>query len=148
MRVSVIVPDRVIVLDGEPLVCELPASAGKHALQWNGTVGHIEHDDGQNEILRDASAVQPYIRAWETERDRRAAAVVAERAIYRASPQFEVDLLARIDVEAEQVRARYITPGAGQAMVYQAKQAEARRYRDAGYPADLAGYALLDAEVG
>lgn len=58
------------------------------------------------------------------------------------------ELLARIDAEAEAVRAQYITPGSGQAMVYGAKQAEARAYQAAGEPADLADYPLIAAEVG
>ena len=58
------------------------------------------------------------------------------------------DLIARIDAEAEAVRAQYITPGSGQAMVYGAKQAEARAYQAAGKPSDLTDYPLLGAEVG
>lgn len=38
----------------------------------------------------------------------------------------------KVDGEAEQARLLLITPGAAQAMVYQAKQAEARRFIDDG----------------
>lgn len=37
-------------------------------------------------------------------------------------------LAARIDAEAELVRQRFLTPGAGQAMTYQRKEAEARAW--------------------
>lgn len=52
-----------------------------------------------------------------------------------------------IDSAAEARRLVFITAGSGQAMVYQAKQAEARRYQ-AEQPATLAGYPLIAAEVG
>lgn len=52
-----------------------------------------------------------------------------------------------VDDAAEQRRLVFITPGSGQAMVYTAKQEEARRY-NAEQPADLTGYPLLAAEVG
>lgn len=50
-----------------------------------------------------------------------------------ASAQLNLDALraalaARIDAEAELVRQRFLTPGAGQAMTYQRKEAEARAW--------------------
>lgn len=57
--------------------------------------------------------------------------------------------LAGIDAAAERARGAWITLGSAQAMVYQAKAAEAARYLAiAEPPADLAGYPLLAAEVG
>jgi hypothetical protein len=41
-------------------------------------------------------------------------------------------LKADIDFQAEQIRLRYITPGSGQAMVYQRKEQEAYRFQDTG----------------
>ncbi|HEX8384168.1 hypothetical protein [Sphingomonas sp.] len=44
-------------------------------------------------------------------------------------------LAARVDADAEAMRMRFLTPGAGQAMTYQRKEAEARAYlADAGAP--------------
>ncbi|MGV6871745.1 hypothetical protein ACUSIJ_03510 [Pseudochelatococcus sp. B33] len=54
-------------------------------------------------------------------------------------------LKAQIDAAAEAERTRYITPGAGQAMTYQAKAAEALRYAES---AGAGAYPLLSAEVG
>ena len=69
-------------------------------------------------------------------------------------PQVEIDLPAAkgrlksiVDAEAERERLRYITPGAGQAMTYQAKVEEARRLAEDAVP-DPADYPLLAAEVG
>lgn len=53
----------------------------------------------------------------------------------------------RIDAAAEALRLRYMTGGAGQAMVYQAKAAEALRLSGDADPSP-AGYPLLAAEVG
>lgn len=62
-------------------------------------------------------------------------------------PDIKAALKAQVDAAAERERARYITPGAGQAMTYQAKADEARRL--AGDPSPgPADYPLLSAEVG
>ena len=61
----------------------------------------------------------------------------------------KTDALRRIDAAAEQARAAWITPGSGQALVYQAKGVEAGRYLAASPPpADLSSYPLLAAEIG
>ncbi|MGI6245181.1 MAG: hypothetical protein ACOYJQ_05375 [Pseudochelatococcus sp.] len=54
-------------------------------------------------------------------------------------------LKAGIDAQAEAGRQRYITPGAGQALTYQAKAAEAARHIESGGAGD---YPLLAAEIG
>jgi hypothetical protein len=54
-----------------------------------------------------------------------------------------------IDDAAEQARLKYITPGAGQAMVYQAKQEEAQRYLATSPANNVAtDWPLLSAEIG
>lgn len=62
-------------------------------------------------------------------------------------PALKVALSAQIDAAAEAVRARYITPGSGQAMTYQAKATEAERLAADPAP-DAATYPLLSAEIG
>jgi len=53
----------------------------------------------------------------------------------------------KIDQSAEHARLRYITNGAGQALVYQKKEDEARAYVLAGYPADTSNYPFVEAEM-
>jgi len=53
----------------------------------------------------------------------------------------------KIDGTAEAARLRYITRGAGQAMIYQEKASQSEAFILAGYPADLTGYSLIQAEV-
>lgn len=55
-------------------------------------------------------------------------------------------LIARVDEHAERERLKYITPGAGQAMVYLQKLVEAKAAQADGNP-DPARYPLLDASV-
>lgn len=59
----------------------------------------------------------------------------------------KAELKAGIDVQAEQVRLRYITAGAGQAMTYQRKAEEARACLSDTDPVP-ADYPMLAAEVG
>lgn len=55
-------------------------------------------------------------------------------------------LKSEIDAAAERERLRYITPGAGQAMTYQAKVEEARRFVASGGPPS--DFPMLTAEIG
>lgn len=59
----------------------------------------------------------------------------------------KADLCAGIDAAAEAERARYITPGSGQAMTYQDKAAEAAMLAEDAAP-DPSSYPLLSAEIG
>lgn len=61
-----------------------------------------------------------------------AALVVVPQGVI-ATPELNLDLLRgylalRIDAEAETIRQRFLTPGAGQAMTYQRKEVEARAW--------------------
>lgn len=60
-------------------------------------------------------------------------------------PALQHELKSRIDDAAEAERGRYITPGAGQALTYQHKAAEALRYLQSAGAGD---YPLLSAEIG
>lgn len=79
--------------------------------------------------------------------------LVRDGAVWRArtgaeSLSAEKDRLkVTIDREAERVRLAVITPGAGQAMVYQRKADEARSYLAASDP-DPDDYPILQASVG
>ena len=69
--------------------------------------------------------------------------------VYETTP-YDLDVerknkKAQIDSEAEAERNKYLTPGAGQAMTYQAKVEEAKRYAVEG---DAGDYPFLSEEVG
>lgn len=79
-NVTVVPGDRLIIVDSVPIVFEspfpvLPHGPGEmHALQWNGTSGHIEWEDDLNWPL-EAEAydeeVAPYVALWQAEKTRR-----------------------------------------------------------------------------
>lgn len=58
----------------------------------------------------------------------------------------KAQLLRQVDAEAEIARQRYVTPGAGQALEYQATEAEARAYLAAVNPT-AADYPFVVAEA-
>lgn len=60
--------------------------------------------------------------------------------------EVKAQLKAQVDADAERARLGFITPGAGQAMTYQAKTAEALRLQDDANPLAEA-YPLLAAEI-
>jgi len=69
------------------------------------------------------------------------------QATARTLAEVQAAALTRIDVAAESHRLRHITPGAGQALAYNAKEAEARAAVADPAP-DPAAYPHLAAEVG
>ena len=101
--VTVVPGDRLIIVDSVPIVFESPFSVQPHgpgemhALQWNGTSGHIEWEDDYNWVL-EAEAyeeeVAPYVALWQAEAARRekvaAEAEAARLAEYNsAAARFE-----------------------------------------------------------
>jgi hypothetical protein len=50
--------------------------------------------------------------------------------------EIKVALKRDVDARAESLRVEYVTPGSSQAMIYEAKRAEVRRWKDAGMPAE------------
>jgi hypothetical protein len=63
-------------------------------------------------------------------------------------PALKTQLLAQVDAAAEAARQRFLTPGAGQALEYQATETEAHDYAAAGYPTfDAALWPFLAAEL-
>ncbi|WP_332117230.1 hypothetical protein [Azorhizobium caulinodans] len=116
------------VADQRALLARLPVDHVTLGLYWDG------------EALLVPPAAVPIIDAALTP-EAVAAGARAELA------DLQQALCADLDEAAEARRARLITLGAGQAMTYQAKAAEAQRLADDAAP-DPASYPLLSAEVG
>lgn len=74
--VTVVPSDRIIILDGLPLIFDFSAPAAMHALQWDGQQGHIEWTDDFNWPLSAADTtayadeVAPYVNLWQAEKER------------------------------------------------------------------------------
>lgn len=82
MHVSVIAPDKLVLINGEPL--ELPEfdfDASLHAIQFDGQEGLIEFetpDGGISTAPVSKFEVQPYVEAWKAEKARLDAIVPPE----------------------------------------------------------------------
>jgi hypothetical protein len=71
MDVCIVKEDRVVVIDGEGLNFDFTLADNIWAIQWNGTLGHIEYNDGTpNEELTNFSDYQYLADAHATEKQR------------------------------------------------------------------------------
>lgn len=76
--VSVIILDKTIIVDGEPLTFDFAYFPAKlRAIQWNGTSGTKEFATGANTWFDNPGEIEPYIEAWQEEKARLAAEVPA-----------------------------------------------------------------------
>lgn len=108
--VTVVPGDRLIIVDGEAIVFESPFSVQPHgpgemhALQWNGTSGHIEWEDDYNWVL-EAEAyndeVAPYVALWQAEKDRLDKAAAEAEAARLAEYNSETARFERLRAERD-----------------------------------------------
>ena len=86
-NITIVAEDKCIVLDGEHLKFDFPIDETIWAIQWNGTSGHIEFNDGTpNETITSFLDYQYLVDAYNIEKQRLAdeeaqAAIDAEAAI-------------------------------------------------------------------
>lgn len=78
MIISVVVPDKTIVIDGEALQFDFSYTPRSlHAIQWNGANGHMEFKAGANQFFDNAALIEDYILQFNEEKARLAAAAEA-----------------------------------------------------------------------
>ena len=71
MNVGIVKEDRVVLIDGEGLNFDFNLPSNVWAIQWNGTTGEIEFNDGTpNEAITDFTAYQSLIDGHATEKQR------------------------------------------------------------------------------
>ena len=105
MNVTIVKEDKVVMVDGEGMNFDFDLPSNVWAIQWNGSTGEIEFNDGTpNEVITDFSAYQSLVDGHATEKQRLAdveaqAAIDAEAALtyadrrkakYDALNQFEM----------------------------------------------------------
>ena len=105
MNVCIVKEDKVVMVDGEGMNFDFDLPSNVWAIQWNGTTGEIEFNDGSpNEDITDFSAYQSLVDGHATEKQRladvatqeatdaEAALTYADRrkAKYDALSQFEM----------------------------------------------------------
>ena len=105
MNVTIVKEDKVVMIDGEAMNFDFDLPTNVWAIQWNGSTGEIEFNDGTpNEAITDFSAYQSLVDGHATEKQRladvatqeatdaEAALTYADRrkAKYDALSQFEM----------------------------------------------------------
>jgi len=71
MQISIVNEDKVIVLDGEGLNFDFTLADNIWAIQWDGTTGEIEYNDGTPHLeLTDFSDYQYLVDGFNTEKQR------------------------------------------------------------------------------
>ena len=105
MNVCIVKEDKAVMVDGEVMNFDFDLPSNVWAIQWNGSTGEIEFNDGTpNEVITDFSAYQSLVDGHATEKQRLAdvevqAAIDAEAALtyadrrkakYDALNQFEM----------------------------------------------------------
>jgi len=86
MNVCIIKEDKVVMIDGEGMNFDFDLPSNVWAIQWNGTSGHIEFNDGTpNEEITDFSAYQSLVEGHATEKQRLADEQAQEEADALAS---------------------------------------------------------------
>ena len=101
MNVCIVKEDKVVMVDGEGMNFDFDLPSNVWAIQWNGSTGEIEFNDGTpNEVITDFTAYQSLVDGHATEKQRladvatdaEAALTYADRrkAKYNALSQFEM----------------------------------------------------------
>ena len=71
MNIKIIKGDSKIMVDGEPLIFNYTLTDNIAAIQWDGSNGHIEFNDGtHNETITDFSDYQYLVDTFNTEKQR------------------------------------------------------------------------------
>ena len=71
MNVGIVKEDKVVMVDGEGMNFDFDLPSNVWAIQWNGTTGEIEFNDGSpNEVITDFSAYQSFVDGHATEKQR------------------------------------------------------------------------------
>jgi len=71
MNIKIIKGDNKVMVDGEPLVFDYDLTDNIAAIQWDGSTGHIEFNDGtHNKTITYFSEYQYLVDAFNTEKQR------------------------------------------------------------------------------
>ena len=65
---TIITDDKLIVVDGTGLVCNFDIDPDIHAVQWNGTTGHVEYKSGkENKKLSNINDYKSFFNVYSEE---------------------------------------------------------------------------------
>lgn len=81
MNVTIVKEDKMVLIDGEAMNFDFVLPTNIWAIQWNGSTGEIEFNDGTpNETITDFSAYQSIVDGHATEKQRLADVATQEAA--------------------------------------------------------------------
>ena len=81
MNVTIVKEDKMVLIDGEAMDFDFVLPTNVWAVQWNGTSGEVEFNDGTaNEVITDFTAYQNLVDGHATEKQRLADVAVQEEA--------------------------------------------------------------------
>jgi hypothetical protein len=81
MNITIVKEDKVVMIDGEGMNFDFDLPTNVWAIQWNGSTGEIEFNDGTpNEAITDFTAYQSLVDGHATEKQRLADVAVQEEA--------------------------------------------------------------------
>jgi len=81
MNVCIVKEDKVVMVDGEDMNFDFVLPSNVWAIQWNGSTGEIEFNDGTpNETITDFTTYQSLVDGHATEKQRLADVAVQEEA--------------------------------------------------------------------
>lgn len=69
MKVTIIVQDKFVSVDGEAHICDFVAPKGLLAVQFNGTKGEAEWETKNNTTV-DSKFIKPFLDSWEAAKQR------------------------------------------------------------------------------
>tara|TARA_R110000822_G_C15272782_1_gene489391 strand:+ start:801 stop:1307 length:507 start_codon:yes stop_codon:yes gene_type:complete len=64
MKLTIVVDDNAVGVNGEFREVVLPNMGNIHAIQWDGTKGHVEYKDQPNESIQSITEFQSIIDLW------------------------------------------------------------------------------------
>lgn len=128
--VTVVPSDHLISVDGVALNFAFDAPETMHALQWDGSSGHIEWEDDYNWILEPEAyndEVAPYVALWQAEKDRLDKAAAEAAKEYNSLTNTKARKLAEINAACDAALAA-LTAGypSSELLTFDKQEAEAR----------------------
>jgi hypothetical protein len=74
MKVTIVVPDNIVLVNGKAHTIDCSAFVAVHAVQWDGDAGEVEYADVEgakipNQLISDISPYQSLIDAWQAVED-------------------------------------------------------------------------------
>ena len=102
---TIIPDDKVIIVDGVAVVCDFDIDSDIHAVQWNGSSGHVEYKSKDNTTLS-SNEYESYVTLHSDEKIRQAQ-VIQDAETAALAPLWERNRLSEYGSIGEQLDMLY-----------------------------------------